>query len=377
MKTENLDLMAKPIEEQNISDDKALMLRKAFDPMLNTLDSIEEEYQSIIKMEINTHTCKLARELRLRLVKVRTGTAGVHKEQKAEVLRLGRAIDGIKNVVEFAVVSKEDELEKIETYFERMVEQERELIRVERTQILAQFEGVNPEFYDLANMEPELFEKLVSDQTELKEFRLMKEQKAEADRKEAERIAIEQAEIDRKQRLADELERKLAEEKRAAEMKEIALKNELLEKQAKEAQAKIEAERKEADEKIRLATEKLEKTRKEAEKKRLDELKAIQEKATAERLAAEKQAKEAAEKQKALEDQLHEKQLAEFKAKQEAEAKIQAELSMADKPKMVALLQSIEDLKTKYTFKAAKYNKLQESINELLDKTVIYANSKL
>ena len=370
MKTENLDLMAKPIEEQNISDDKALMLRKAFDPMLNTLDSIEEEYQAIVKMEINTHTCKLARELRLRLVKVRTGTAGVHKEQKAEVLRLGRAIDGIKNVVEFAVVSKEEELEKIETYFERMAEQEQELMKVERTQILAQFEGVNPEFYDLANMEPEMFEKLVSDQTELKEFRLMKEQKAEADRLEAERIAIEQAEIDRKQRLKEQTERKLAEEKRAAEMKEIALKNELLEKQAKEAQAKIEAERKEA-------AELYEKIRKDEEKKRFDELKAIQEKATADRLAAEKQAKEAADRQRALEDQIQQKQLAEFKAKQDEEAKIQAELSMADKPKMVALKQSIEDLKTKYTFKAAKYNKLQESINWLLDKTVIYANSKL
>ncbi|RTK92603.1 MAG: hypothetical protein EKK61_03475 [Rickettsiales bacterium] len=53
------------------------------------------------------------------------------------------------------------------------------------------------------------------------------------------------------------------------------------------------------------------------------------------------------------------------------------ELALGDKPKFEKLLQEIEDLKTKYEFKAAKYKTVQSSVNELLDKTITYAKSKI
>lgn len=39
--------------------------------------------------------------------------------------------------------------------------------------------------------------------------------------------------------------------------------------------------------------------------------------------------------------------------------------------------QAIEDIKTKYEFKAAKYKTVQASVNDLLDKTITYAKSKI
>jgi len=50
---------------------------------------------------------------------------------------------------------------------------------------------------------------------------------------------------------------------------------------------------------------------------------------------------------------------------------------LSDKPKFEKMLQAIEDIKTKYEFKAAKYKTVQSSVNDLLDKTIIYAKSKI
>jgi len=41
------------------------------------------------------------------------------------------------------------------------------------------------------------------------------------------------------------------------------------------------------------------------------------------------------------------------------------------------MLQELEDIKTKYEFKAAKYKTVQSSVNDLIDKTITYAKSKI
>lgn len=68
---------------------------------------------------------------------------------------------------------------------------------------------------------------------------------------------------------------------------------------------------------------------------------------------------------------------AELKAEQEKQAAIEAELSKGDKEKYESLINDIEALKTKYSYKSKKYQTLQISINDLLEKTVIYAKSKI
>ncbi len=52
------------------------------------------------------------------------------------------------------------------------------------------------------------------------------------------------------------------------------------------------------------------------------------------------------------------------------ETKAEAELSKGDAEKFQSLINDMEALKTKYSFKSAKYKKLQATVNELLDKIV-------
>ena len=140
----------------------------------------------------------------------------------------------------------------------------------------------------------------------------------------------------------------------------------------------------EEQEKIRLENEKLKKDAeikaKQLEKEREDAVKkqkAIEEKA---KIEAEKQAellrkqKEEVEK---LQDELQSKKDAELKAEKEKQALIEAELSKGDKEKFDSLISDISELKNKYTFKSKKYQTLQNSINDLLEKTINYANTKL
>lgn len=140
-----------------------------------------------------------------------------------------------------------------------------------------------------------------------------------------------------------------------------------------ETKDRVEAEQKqleEANKKLAEENAKKEKALKEQQAKADAELKAQQEKAAKEKAEADK-------KQKALEKELADKKAAEAKAKAEEEARIQTELSMGDKPKFDKMLQEIEDIKTKYEFKAAKYKALQVSVNDLIDKTILYAKSKI
>lgn len=140
-----------------------------------------------------------------------------------------------------------------------------------------------------------------------------------------------------------------------------------------ETKDRVEAEQKqleEANKKLAEENAAKEKALKEQKEKADAELKAQQEKAAKEKAEAEK-------KQKALEKELADKKEAEAKAKAEEEARIQTELSMGDKPKFDKMLQEIEDIKTKYEFKAAKYKALQVSVNDLIDKTILYAKSKI
>lgn len=68
---------------------------------------------------------------------------------------------------------------------------------------------------------------------------------------------------------------------------------------------------------------------------------------------------------------------AELKAKQEAELKAKADAeNMADKPKFDAMISELEAFKKKYSFNAKKYKDLQKSVNDLIDKIIVYANQK-
>lgn len=173
----------------------------------------------------------------------------------------------------------------------------------------------------------------------------------------AELLRVEQEKLDKiKRDEEDRIAARRAEEKRLNDLEEAAAKA----KAEAEQKAKAEIERKERE--AAEAVQRAEAAKHEAERKA---------KEAASKAEADKQAAliKAEEDKKAaiaeLERKQAEKEAAELKAKQEAE---EAELSKGDADKMADLVVSLTALKTKYSFKSAKYKKIQVSVNILIDK---------
>lgn len=289
-------------KEYNIEPSRAEQIEKVFAPMVATLKGFEARFNEITQraeIAICEETCNDARRLRLDIAKVRINTEKVRKVEKEEYLRAGKAIDGVANILKFAVVEKEERLEKIEKHFELVEQQRKEKLAAERAEELAKYECFNvPGLGEMAN---EVYANFMTGAKANFQAKKEAERKAEeerlarekADREEREKIRLEN---ERLKKEAAERETKIAEEKRLAEI-ERRKQEELL----RQERAKAEAERKAIEEKARIQREKAE-----AEAKRLKaEQNAIIAKERAEReraeaeLRAKAEAEEAEKKRKA------------------------------------------------------------------------------
>lgn len=241
--------------EYGLTDETAARIEAQFTPMLAKMTELESEYNAILGLNIEApNTAKLAKDLRLKYVKVRTGTAEIHKVQKAFFLNGGRFVDGWKNAQLFASQGKEEALERIEKHAENLERERLEKLQQLRVALLAEYVE-NASELSLSGMEQDVFEAYLSTKKQQYEDRKAAELKAEQDR-----IAREKAE---------------AEEREAQRLENIRLKEE-----ADKREAEIEAERIERD---RI-------------EKELADKKAAEAKAEADRIAAEKAAKLEAEK---------------------------------------------------------------------------------
>ena len=62
---------------------KAKEIASQFKPMLDKMEALEDEFNEVVSLPIDEPTTtEKAKELRLKYVKVRTGTAKIHSEQK-------------------------------------------------------------------------------------------------------------------------------------------------------------------------------------------------------------------------------------------------------------------------------------------------------
>lgn len=214
-----------------------------------------------------------AREMRLALKNIRVEAEKKRKALKEDALVMGRAIDGVNNLLLAAITPLERHLEEQEKFAERLAEQERQRRLAERTEALQPYIEVGQAVPALDVMTDDQFAKYLDD------AKLLHAAKIEAAKKaEAERIAREQAEAAERERLRIENERLRAE---AAE-REAKAKAER-EAAAREL-ARIKAEQEAAAKKEREAREKLE--RELAAKKAEEEAKAKAEAAAAKKAAA-------------------------------------------------------------------------------------------
>jgi hypothetical protein len=304
-------VIVKP-DEFGLEATEAAKVESVFVPMLAKMNELEAEFNEVLALPIEPTTIQKAHALRLKYVKVRTGTAEIHKTAKAYYLAGGKFVDAWKNAQAFASQGKEAKLEEIEKHFERLEAARKAKLKEERLALLV---GLceTPEMYPVSEMSQPAFDQLLQGLT------LAKKQKEDAERKaEEDRIAKEKAEAEERERIRLENERLRAE---AVERERLAKEErERQEKILAEERAKAEAERKQAEAQRLAIEEQARKDREAAEaasraerEKAAAAQKAVEEKARKEREASELKAKAEREKQARI--------LAEQKAKAEAEKK--------------------------------------------------------
>jgi len=261
---------------------------------------------------------KIARDLRLRMVKVRTGSENVKNERKRIHMLKADVEQKAWNLIKVGCQLEEEILLQVEKKREIAEKLRKEQLKNERLELLIPLGFQHENGFNLGDMDDSMFQSL------LKGLELAKKEKEEAEAKaELERLENIRKEAEEKERMrvenerlkseAEAKEKQLAEERAKAEAEKQAL----IKKQQAEAKILAEKQAKEkaiADEKQRIETEKqnaiLEKERK--EKAELEAKIKAKEEAEKKRIAEEKAKADAIIKAKELEE----------KAKADAEKKL-------------------------------------------------------
>lgn len=280
--------LEKALVTSNLSPDGIQSLRQSFAPYFTKFHEL-----AVAAEKIPATAPKTARAMRLELRAVRIAAEKTRKEQGEDALRRKKAIDGINNLLLYALTPIEERMDQIEKA-EEIAEAKRKAELKETREKTLQPLGMDTSFYNLAEMPEDVFQQLLTNAKSAYQAKLDAAAKAEA-----ERIARETAEREERERIRAE--------------------NERLKKEAEER------ERVTAEERKRLAKE-----REEA----ADKLAAEQEKARKEREEIERKAKIAADIAAALakkEKEAREKVEAQLKAQKEAEDKRLAEEAAAKK----------------------------------------------
>lgn len=259
-----MELQLIKANEYGLTESKAQQIENVFLPMVAMLKDFEEVYNKVIAMPIeNPESATAAKRLRLDISKIRIEADKVHKAAKEESLRTGKAIDGIRNILKYAVTEKEEALKKIETYAERMEADRIEKLASKRIVSLLQY-GIEEEetgHLNLGEMAQQVFDNFLAGIKANYESRIKAEreaEEAEAARLKAE--AEERARMKKENELLKAEAEKIEKERIAERKKQEELLKAEHEKQAKlqaEIKAKVEAERKAAEaeaEKVRKAS---------------------------------------------------------------------------------------------------------------------------
>lgn len=355
-----LSLESKSLEV--IESSKATQIKETFEPMTVMLGSFEKDFKEIIAKsteseEITPELMAKAKRLRLDIAKVRVDTEKLRKREKEKYLLAGKAIDGVSNILKFAIQGQEETLKDIEDHFTKMEAKKiadkinlAKALQKKRAELLKPYVDDADE-RSLSGMEDEVWEiflekkkadfKEIQDALDLAAKKA--KEKAAADKKERLRLAAENKKI---------IAENLAKEQAAKKVSDAKLK--IVEDLAK---AK---EKKEAAAKKKLAVENAAK------------LKVIRDKADADKKVAAAKAKVIADdlklKLKKAQDKENKRAADEAKAHKVAQAK----LTQGDKAKFQDLKTDLAELRTKYSFKSEVNIKKYKEVGGLLAKVIIH-----
>jgi hypothetical protein len=180
IKEDRLNELTISNELKGLDKSKAKQIEAVFAPMVKMLKEFEAVYDEIAALEINPVTCKKAKRLRLDIAKVRIDADKVRKDQKEEYLRAGNAIQGVYNILKFAVVDKEEKLKDIETHYEQIEVEKKKQLQQDRETELQKY-NVDGSTMALSNMDDIVWNNFLSGIKTNHEAIILAEEKAERD----------------------------------------------------------------------------------------------------------------------------------------------------------------------------------------------------
>lgn len=272
------DALSKIIKDNGLTTEKAGAIIAALAPLVEQAGALCERAGTITVTDATqVSEMREARELRLKLVKVRTSAERERVALKADALATGKAVDACARWIRDRVEPVESKLQEAEEFAERAEAKRKADLASERGPKLRAF-GVDPSMYPLGEMKPAEWDRTLEGARLAFEAERERARKAEADRLaqvEAERVERERinAENTRLREEAQKREAAIAEERRKAKAEADAA----AEKARKEREAIEEAARKErlrlqaiadTERQKREAAERAERERAAAEKKR-------------------------------------------------------------------------------------------------------------
>jgi hypothetical protein len=358
---ENQELVISP-KEFGLEENKVKDIELAFLPKIEERNQYAKMYVDLLSKELTPEICEEAKDLRKKLVKVRTGIAAIHTTQKSFFLAAGRFVDAWKNKETEPVQQMESKLSEIEDHFENIERERIARIYDQRVTELKPF-GILGLPENLGIMDDNTYNLFLAIEKRNFEFEQEEIRKAESEKErlaEVEKLRWARSEMIKPyyQFFVDDGSVKLGEmpkeefyelmnslvEKHQAHQKQIEdqrLENERLKKEAEERNASIEATRKEQ-------------AVKEAQ------------------IQAENNARIEAERQMRVqaENELKARQEAEMQRLENEEKERQNELSKGDAAKVKDLIKYLEIAKTKFEFKSRKNNKMYEDVQVLIDKVI-------
>lgn len=171
-------------ELQVIEKSKAEKIKATFEPMAKMLLEFEKAFKEVTleaEKEITKDVTIKAKRLRIDIGKVRTNTEKVRIAEKEEYLRAGKAIDGVSNILKWAVIDKENELKEIENHFEIQEQKRLEKLQTERVGKLLKYVE-DAEDRNLSGMDKDVWQAYFTTKKKEYDDRIVAEKQAEIDR---------------------------------------------------------------------------------------------------------------------------------------------------------------------------------------------------
>lgn len=302
IETEQLENVVK---ESGLAIQEGEEIKKSYLPFIVQLSEIQKQSVKINFESPQSIDETIARELRLKTVKIRTGASDLKDERKRTYLLRGNLEQAAYNLIAASCKLTEETFNNVEKAREIAEKKRKEILKAERIEKLTPYD-VQTEFYDLANMPEETFTALLDGFKRAYDDRIAAEKKAEEDRIAKEKKDAEEREAQRLEniRLKEEAEKreKEAEIERQKQAKILAKQRAKAEKERQDADKKLQAEQERARKEKEAQQAKLESEQKDRERL-ANELKAKQEaeaKAEADKKEQERKAKLAPDKDKLL-----------------------------------------------------------------------------